>query len=823
MKANRLLALCLLLILTLTNAVGIKAITTIGNITYEFNQNNNTASVVRTTLMAYDDVDLIIIPPSVKYTNTTYTVTEIRSRAFYGLYNLHSVEFPSTLQTIGENAFQNCTGLTEISLPSSVTTLESNAFSGCSNIKKVECNAPNPPYCGGSVNPFSEETLSYGVLSVPRGSVESYKQASGWSHFKTVRYIGQVDPTSISMDKSKTMNINTTWRLNATLSPANTTETDIAWSSSNPSVVEVNNGTLIAKSPGNANITARTTNGLTATCSVTVMVPVTSLKADPVGDMHVGDTRQLVVTVLPANATDKTLQYLSTAPDCVSADSNGRLTAKALGSAEIIITAGSGVNTRVTVQVIPTPVSSISMVGSMAMYIGESKQIQPVIYPANATDKSLRWESSNANVAYVDGFGNVKALTEGTADIKATTHNGKTAITHVSVSPVMVSSVSLSKTDLDLAVEQTATLIATVLPENATDKNITWSSSDETVCSVSGNGRMTAKSVGSAIITATSGNGITATCRVDVSIPVTAIEIDYAGMGLPGTVAELKAGEQLKIIAGVVPSDATYPALKFESSSPDKASVGEDGTITANSVGNTIITLTATSGVKTILNVKEIPTLAEDILLDAEELSMQVGDSQKISAVISPATTTDKTIIWNSSDTSVASVDKDGNVTALSIGETTITATTSNGLTAACSVKVIPTKAESITIAPSTLELEVNSTADLKAIVLPENTTDKSVEWKSSDEAIATVDGNGVVTAVAEGSAVITAMTLDGTFLIAKCDVLVLPESGVNAILMEDDVKIFTLSGLPVSKDATLLPGIYMIRRGGKIMKIVIR
>ena len=123
----------------------------------------------------------------------------------------------------------------------------------------------------------------------------------------------------------------------------------------------------------------------------------------------------------------------------------------------------------------------------------------------------------------------------------------------------------------------------------------------------------------------------------------------------------------------------------------------------------------------------------------------------------------------------MATVDANGVVTAIALGESVITATTTDGtnLSATCKVTVVPTLAETITLDKTEISLEATETATLVASVLPELTTDKSVEWSSSDEAVVIVDANGLVTAIAVGEATITATTTDGSNLSASCKVVV--------------------------------------------------
>ncbi|MDE6272513.1 MAG: Ig-like domain-containing protein [Muribaculaceae bacterium] len=824
MNKFRLSFATLLILIAALYGLPARAITAIDKIYYEFDDGNRTARVVRTTYLANDNIGRIILPPTVKNLLTTYTVTEISANAFYGLYGLTEIILPETMKKIGEKAFINCSGLTSVTFPSSVIEIGSNAFSGC-NLGSVTCEATIPPLAGGSVNPFSEETLRYATLNVPRESLDAYKQATGWNRFNIVRYIGQVDPTSIAIPAELEMNVESTYTLQASLSPSNTTETDIDWKSSNSGIVSVNSsGTLSANNTGTAKITATTTNGLTATCNVTVVRPVNSLSIAETGDLHVGDARKLNITIDPSNATDKTIEFNSSNPSVVSVSQDGVVSAKALGSVVITARAKSGVSASVNINVVPTPVTSISLPASTIINVGESSTLDAVIYPSNATYKTLTWHSSDTSVARVDAFGKVTGVAIGVADITAKAHNEVSATVRVSVVPIEVTSIELSASDLNLAVGKSASLSAKVLPQNATDKTVVWSTSDENVAIVNEAGRVTATGVGSAVITARTSNGISAICNVTVDIPVTSLIIDYAAMGLSDNTAQLKATEQIMIKVIINPEDATDKTLTFMSTDPTKASVSSDGVVTANSVGTALITVTATSGVKTVFNIKVIPTPAESITLNVEEEDLEVGEELNIVAMIAPVTTTDKTIIWTSSNPNVASVSNSGVVKALSLGETNITATASNGVQTSAKITVIPTLASSLTVSPSSLTLNVGDQTSLLAKVLPENTTDKSVTWMSSDESVVTVDAQGNVKALAEGFGIITAMTTDGTYLTASCDIIVNDPAGIEEISADQiDGELFTLSGFAITRKDNLHPGIYIYRRGGTVTKIRIK
>ena len=171
---------------------------------------------------------------------------------------------------------------------------------------------------------------------------------------------------------------------------------------------------------------------------------------------------------------------------------------------------------------------------SLTLEVGESYTLVVTVSPSNATDKSITWSSTNSSVASVSG-GKVTTKSEGTTTITAEAHNGKTATCTVIVNEpvpevVEVTSVSLNKTSLTLEIGESETLTATVLPSNATDKSVTWTSSDQSVATVA-NGKITAIGSGTATITATTSNGKTATCTVTVTNPYADFSFTLSGNG----------------------------------------------------------------------------------------------------------------------------------------------------------------------------------------------------------------------------------------------------------------------------------------------------
>ena len=247
---------------------------------------------------------------------------------------------------------------------------------------------------------------------------------------------------------------------------------------------------------------------------------------------------------------------------------------------------------------------------------------------------------------------------------------------------IAVSGVSLSPGSLELEVGQTATITATVNPSNATNKTVSWSSSNPSVATVSG-GKVTAVATGSATITATAG-GKSATCPVTVKSKV----VNVTGVTLSQSSATLEIGETVTLTATVAPSDATDKTVTWSTSDAKVATV-EGGKVTAVAEGSA--TITAAAGGKSAtcsVTVKAATVEATDITVDKDDVMIGVGESFTITATVIPENATDKTVTWSSSDPSVATVDANGKVTGVAPGHASIMAQTSNAKTAFCHLVV---------------------------------------------------------------------------------------------------------------------------------------
>jgi uncharacterized protein YjdB len=340
-------------------------------------------------------------------------------------------------------------------------------------------------------------------------------------------------------------------------------------------------------------------------------------------------------------------------------------------------------------------------------------------------------------------------------------------------SAVLVNSITLSPKTLTLDVGQTRAISPTVLPDNADNPALSWSSDTPEAATVDQNGTVTAVAPGTANITATAadGSGISAASRVTVRAPVLVESISLKPVSLALVLGQTAIGT---FTPTILPETASNKALLWSSSDTAVATVDETGIVTAVAVGTATITATATDGsgksAAATVTVAEspIPVIpVTSVAVSPPALALELGGTATgtLSATVLPDTATNTTVLWTSDRPTVATVDPDtGVVTAVSVGTAAITAQAKDGSgkrgTAAVTVSEIVIPVESVTLSPKTLDLVLggaSATGSLTAAVAPDSASNKAVIWSSSNSAVASVSQSGVVTAVSAGAATITA------------------------------------------------------------------
>lgn len=552
--------------------------------------------------------------------------------------------------------------------------------------------------------------------------------------------------------------------LYADYEPENSTEA-VTWKSSNPSVASIKHGSILsAVAPGDAVVTATSSkSGLTASCKVTVkekFTAVTSVRLDyHEYTMDAGSTLQLKASVKPDNATHQDVQWSSSVPKVATVDESGLVRALTEGDAVITATV-DGKSDQCQLHVRIAPVSAEFKYPELTLRKSEERQLELILLPAGAKERSIQWKSSDPYTVHVNTNGLATGIKAGQATVSAQVDELPWITCSITVVEE-VASIILDKTELSMSRGSTYRLTATVYPEGYADfDQIEWASSAPAVAEVDQTGLVTAKGGGEAVITATAG-GKSAQCRVSVFIAPTAIAFSTPDR-------TIRTGESAQLDLVVTPSGASLDGLEWKSSDATIARVNADGTVTGLKGGKVTITAKVPSLPEATCQLTVLQPV-QSVTLDKNSLSMSRGATYHLTATVSPAQYADyDRIEWSSSNVDVAVVDQTGLVTCTGSGTAVISAV-AGGKSASCTVTG-HVYVESVTLDVTSLNLGIGEIRQLVATILPYDATVQTPTWSSSNTGVATVDKYGNVKGVKVGIATITA-TADGQK--ATCEVTV--------------------------------------------------
>ena len=380
------------------------------------------------------------------------------------------------------------------------------------------------------------------------------------------------------------------------------------------------------------------------------------------------------------------------------------------------------------------------------------------------------------------------------------------------IKTVAVESVSLDKTEAVLKEKETVKLNATVLPENADNKNVHFTSDNDAVATVDDNGLVTALSSGEAVITVTTEDGKkTAKCKITVEKEI----IQLKTITITNAPAELEKGAQVQLGIKYIPDNTTQSkSVEWKTSDASVAVVSSTGLVTAKKTGTVTITAVskADSSIQSKVTIKVLSHIT-DVTVTGPSGTLYTDTKYKFTAKITPDDTTDnKTVIWSVSDSNIAQIATDGTLSFKKAGTVdviaTVKATSSNTIIKKLTVtgvkKVI--NVSSVALDKTTVNLKKGETVKLNATVAPADADNKEVTYTSSNSAVAKVDNTGLVTALSSGEAVITVTTKDGSKT-ASCKVAVAKETEPLAITVTSKISgndyTFTANATGGNKDYT--------------------
>lgn len=497
-----------------------------------------------------------------------------------------------------------------------------------------------------------------------------------------------------------------------------------------------------------------------------------------------GKGYQLVSTVLPENAENKQVVWESSDPKIVSVNSiTGYITGVKEGSATITVkTLINDISTDCIVNVSGKNILVSKIVLNekrISLAVGYTHNLTYQITPKNATENDLIFTSSDSSVATVNQSGVIQGLKEGNAIITVSSSNGlakdttyvsvykKGSSTVVNGEPIKTDnypkSLTVSPQTLNLKLGGSSQLIASVLPEKANNQ-ISWSSTNSRVATVDSNGLVSAVGMGSATIIARTINDIT----YNVNVLVGNYSKEVRSILVTTNYISLAVSNSKQLAVAFTPADASNKNVFWTSSNPSVATVDKYGVVKAISPGSTIIKATSEDGGYTdtaTIEVVNYDNIIEEksIAFDSSSYTVGIGSTKSLIPIITPSNATFKSVRFESSNPSIATVDENGVVRGLKEGTVSITATTNrNRLKATTTIIVKYINATSVKVNTTNVNIAKNETFTLVATVLPSDATNKKVSYTVSNPNIATIDANGIITGKNAGTTTITITPSEG-------------------------------------------------------------
>ena len=517
---------------------------------------------------------VVVIPSSVNYNGINYDVTSIGWGAFGYCTSLTSIEIPNSVTSIGNSAIYGCTSLTGIEIPNSVTSIGEYAFYGCSSLTSV--------VIGNSVTSIGEYAF-YGCSSLTSIEITNSVTSIGYHAFSDCESL-----TSVVWNVKKCSDFSSSSR------PFE----------NSPNITSFTFGDEVEHIP--AYLCYRMEN------LTNIEIPNSVIS---IGESAFSNGERLIIAVLGNSLTsiekdafkgcDNIKKIESKATKAPTIENEDQFSENVYANADLFVPIGyednykyayawsefhniKGKDFSVKATTISLDKNEVSLKPTQTVVLTET------IQPYDTSNKKVTWSSSDDNIAKVDTNGLVIAIAVGEAIITVTTTDGSNLSTtcKVTVVPTLATSIELDKTEISLEATQTATLVATVLPELTTNKSVTWTSSNEAVATVDANGVVTAIAVGEATITATTtdGSNLSASCKVIV-VPTLAVSIE-----LDKTEASVEEKSDLQLTATILPEHTTNKEVAWSSSDNLVATVDNTGLVTIHSAGEVIIIATTTDG-----------------------------------------------------------------------------------------------------------------------------------------------------------------------------------------------------------------------------------
>lgn len=604
-------------------------------------------------------------------------------------------------------------------------------------------------------------------------------------------------PRSISLSLTGTTFSTTTGRLlKYKVSPSICPNMEVTVTSKNPDIVKaefteegiwltpVGNGTckVVVRSVADPDVYK--------TCTVTVRLPQDLELTNVPTNMMAGETCQLGAKVLPENAINQELRFSSSDKNVLTVDQNGLITAVAKGTADVTVRCRANSAVRKTFTVVVDQIFYPTVIKlnytDVEFFATSAKTLKWIVYPTNADDKSVTVKSSDSSVVTVTKDGVMTPVKNGTCTIEVRSVSDPNIYSVCNVTVCMPTDVTINNLPQTLNVGQKIQLTSTILPAETKGNVAKYYTSNKAVVAVDSAGNLTAIGKGTCEITVKckSNMAVSKTYTVNVIQPPTKVKVTTPELLFSGT-----AAKQVKCI--VYPTTAEDRSVTFGSTNKKVATVTADGMVTPVANGTCKIVVRSKM-VPSIYGVCEVTVcMPTDVNIANMPTKMNVGETVQLIGTVLPAETLGTGIKYYTSNKAVVTVDTNGLLTAVGKGTCEITVKCKNNLavskTYTITVGQMPTK-----VKVTTPDLLFSGTASkqVKWIVYPTTTDEKSVTFGSTNKEVATVTADGTVTPVANGTCKIIVRSNAKPSIYGVCNVTVCMPTDVNVTNMPTNMKV---------------------------------
>jgi len=591
--------------------------------------------------------------------------------------------------------------------------------------------------------------------------------------------------------------------MEALYQPSNATEKDFKWDSSDKTVATVDNtGKVTLLKEGTTHISVASSK-YTAYCILNIVSkPISTITTD-VKELKMvkGDTYNIKATFNPVDATNTELVWsVLENSNVVKVDNTGKVTAAAPGQAYVSVKAAladsNGNKAEALVKIIVRDKLTSIDFDSKTTYInvGGSKQIEIIYKPDKDINKKVTFRSSDESIFKVtqskeDGVCVIQGITEGQAVLSCISDDlgqagVKTCTVYVTPTEIEAKDFVITPAEETVYIGSTLQMVKTFTPNNATNQNVTWSSSDSGIASVTSLGVVRGVKEGKAVISAVYTDTKNKVPLIRTStINVQPVPINITDFDVTPDTQNIKVGDKFSLTPVFTPNNASNKNVEYQSLDEGVVTVSEKGEVTGIGAGDAIIQCQAEDGGFIATCMVHVDNAVEFSLSPAAR-EIAVGRTFKLKKVIKPGNAK-KAAEWSTSNSSIATVDASGKVTAKRIGSCTIICTlTRYNQSAKCRVKVARLNS-TVKLDKKNIRIGVGQTYRLKKTVWSNNTSLPKVSWKSSNRRVATVNSGGKITGKKVGLAKITVTTNDAIHAKATCKVRVIQR--ISSIKLSSD------------------------------------